>query len=96
MRKDENIAEIGGGAIIGTKDEDHYLGQIGHLKRLHVVNVGTQAGTDEMREDVITKMNVKISDDMATIMNQGDAVETMIEEIDVSHHLDAPKRLLKK
>ena len=97
VRKDENIAEIGKETHIDTKDEGHHQAQTGHLKHLLVVKVGIQADTEEMIEDVITKMNVKTSDDMDTIiMNQEDAVEITIEEIDVTHHLDAPKRLLKK
>ena len=102
VRKDVNIAEIGGIKIveethIDTKDEGLLRGQTGHHKRLLVVKVGTQVGIDETIEDVITEMNVKTSDDMDTIiMNQEDAVEITIEEIDVSHHLDVLKRLLKK
>ena len=98
MRKDENIAEIGRETQIGTKDEGRHLGQTGYHRLPLVVKVGTQASIEETREDVITKMNAKTSEDMDTIiMNQGDVLEIKIEEeIDVTPLLNALKRPLKK
>ena len=62
-----------------------------------MVKVGTQASIKETIEDVITKMNAKTSEDMdIIIMNQEDAIEITIEEIEVTPLLNALKRPLKK
>ena len=97
VRKCEKIGEIGEQTRIGTKDEGLRRGQTGHHRLPLEVKVGTQASIKETIEDVITKMNVKTSEDMdIIIMNQGDAVEITIEEIDVTPLLNALKRPLKK